>query len=173
MPHHHFHHYNSTGPRVDIVTITVKNNWTDVCHHANFYLFEFCSFLRQDPHEDECEATPLKVGALLCFRGVCICLPSLRRSSQEIMPISDTTELTARVRHRILISNDTVWPDWIASVNVAKDDDRDAYWVLACTALVLLTMLYVFYCALRVLCRYVGYKKVDPMDEEELASLTK
>jgi hypothetical protein len=113
----------------------------------------------QDPRED-CEATPLKVGSLLCFKGICLCMHSQRRYSQS------QTEITAKIHHRILISNDTVWPSWIESVRVQPDREEISYYFFASLGLVFLTALLLMCCVVRMIKRYIGYQKVIPPDEE-------
>jgi hypothetical protein len=152
-------HHNHSQLLTEIVTITVNDTWIDVCHHAKFYLGEFCSFLMQDPRE-VCQATPLKVGSQLCFRGICICLHPTRRQSQ------DYTELIARLHHRVLITNDTVWPDWIASVRVEPDVEETPYYLIVSTGFVLLTALLLMCCMVRMIKRYVGYHKVAPPEDD-------
>jgi hypothetical protein len=142
----------------DIVVITIKDNWTNTCHHVNLYLSEFCSIIMRDPAED-CKANPLQVGDMTCHRGICICL---RRSSAFL---NDDTIIRAEVTHRLLIGNNTLWPDWISSVSLYHEKDEDVSWTLAVMASTAITVLFVVACAVRVYGRYVGYKKVIPPDE--------
>lgn len=152
--HHIVNHTGHPATHNDIISIVIKNNWTDVCHHAKFYLSEFCSFLMLDPLEQVCEATPLKVGDLLCFRGICICLmPSRREMAEE-------TRLTARLHHTMQISNNTALPDWITSIYVEPADDRHFIPILVASGMALLAALLTIYCILKVFCKYVGYKKL-------------
>lgn len=153
---HHNHNLTLPEPHDDVISILIRQNWTDVCHHARFYLSQFCSILNANPLE-ECEAIPLKVGNLLCVRGICLCMGGFNTQGD--------TALVARVRHRALWANDTAWPDWIGAVEVVHFHESPPLYVFALCAAILLMTLFVATCLMRIYRRYMGYKRVEPPKE--------
>lgn len=154
--------FNSTSPHADIISITIRRNWSEVCHHIKSYLADLCTTIKKDPLE-ECEGIPLAIGNTLCFRGICICL-GFRRSLTHHVLLTDLTMVTAEVRHRSELTNKTAWPAWVQSIQIIETPEEPPYTLLAMSALCALLGLVVVGCAVRFYQRYLGYRKLEPIN---------
>lgn len=138
----------------DTVSIAVALNWTYACHNVHRYLYQFCDSVEAQ----SCE--PLAVGSVLCFRGICFCMPhSAYRDRRR--HLRETTTITAAITHSHTLHNKTAWPPWVYSVTIIDTPEDPPYWLLALSALLALGGLCLVGCAIRVYQKYRGYRTVE------------